>query len=74
MMDWSLKVFRRFLKLQIEKAQKNKAPFVFINAWNEWGEGAYLEPDKSNGLNVLRAVKEIKNTTVKNFIRDDLHL
>lgn len=31
--------------------------FIFINAWNEWGEGCHLEPDQKFGLQYLEAVK-----------------
>jgi hypothetical protein len=33
---------------------------IFINAWNEWGEGCYLEPDERWGLKFL---EEIENSS-----------
>jgi hypothetical protein len=37
----------------------NQDDFVFINAWNEWGEGCYLEPDNLNGHSYLETIKKI---------------
>jgi len=33
---------------------------VFINAWNEWGEGCHLEPDEHYGFSWLEGVKSVQ--------------
>jgi len=49
--------FKTYLTRQLRRARRLGSEFVFINAWNEWSEGTYLEPDKKNGSRYLKAVK-----------------
>lgn len=51
--------FKFYLKKQIQHAQeKYGMNYLFINAWNEWAEGAHLEPDDKNKFGYLEAVRE----------------
>lgn len=51
--------FEAWLRTAIAKTRKENpsAPFVFVNSWNEWAEGAVLEPDRASGRSYLDAVR-----------------
>lgn len=56
----SPQLFEYWLRRQAVKTLEdsgNKEKFIFINAWNEWAEGAHLEPCLKYGLEHLHAVK-----------------
>lgn len=56
--DASPAIFGKTLRKLIKKSEKMGSDFIFINAWNEWGETATLEPDHVYGF---RYLEEIKN-------------
>ncbi|KPL16280.1 MAG: hypothetical protein AMS26_05210 [Bacteroides sp. SM23_62] len=41
------------------KDRPDQPKLILINAWNEWVEGAYLEPDMKWGYGYLEAVKKV---------------
>ena len=54
-------LYKLFLKATLALTRAEHAgdeQLVFINAWNEWAEGAHLEPDQKYGMRWLEATKE----------------
>ena len=41
-----------------QKHYNKEHQFIFINAWNEWGEGSYLEPDEKYGYASLNSLSK----------------
>ena len=50
----------RAAKKWIDENRKEGMPrLITVNAWNEWTEGCYLEPDVKNGYDMLNAVSRV---------------
>jgi hypothetical protein len=50
----ALQAAREFVELQ-----RGQPKVLTINAWNEWTEGSYLEPDTTYGMAYLQAIKDV---------------
>jgi len=57
--DSTPELYERWLRSTLErfKPSSPEENIVFLNAWNEWGEGNHLEPDVRFGRGYLEATK-----------------
>ena len=51
--------FEKYLRELIDISTLQNKEFVFLTAWNEWGEGAYLEPDTVDKFDYLNSIKNV---------------
>lgn len=58
--EFSPELYRRWLirNHYYTKIYRNDS-IMFVNAWNEWAEGTYLEPDLTYGTTFLEITKEV---------------
>jgi glycosyltransferase involved in cell wall biosynthesis len=59
--------------------QPGQAPLVFVNSWNEWAEGAHLEPDTAHGRKNLEATLRgltlgITDSARRRFFKPDYYV
>ena len=55
--------FERYMKELVQKVQTEyKQKIIFISAWNEWGEGMYLEPDEKDKYGYLEGIRNSLNS------------
>jgi lipopolysaccharide biosynthesis protein len=56
--DPSPAAYERWLDAAFDRARRQSpAPWVFVNAWNEWAEGNVLEPTRDHGRAYLEATR-----------------
>ena len=50
--------FGLYLSELIAKNEVYGNDFLFLNAWNEWGEGNMMEPDLTYGRGFIEALRK----------------
>lgn len=59
----------RFLTHEALTRRHQQKPMIFVNAWNEWAEGTYLEPDETYGRTLLEVTHEALSEGVVDYAR-----
>ena len=58
--NFSVESYHAWLRATVQSTQRafrGERQLLFVNAWNEWSEGAYLEPDQLYGHACLEATR-----------------
>jgi ADP-heptose:LPS heptosyltransferase len=59
--------YERWIRASLDHARRRfvgEERLLFVNAWNEWAEGSYLEPDLKYGRQFLEATKQAVSGSV----------
>ena len=57
----SPEIFEKTLRALKSKVEGRKNDFVYLNAWNEWGEGAMVEPTVTKRYSYLEVIRRVNS-------------
>ena len=59
MLNNRIDIFENYFEKLVLKNQQVDNEILWINAWNEWGEGNYLEPDSQMKYSYLEIIRKV---------------